>query len=31
MSERRYDPTHDEWVTFATHRQDRTYKPPTAA
>ncbi len=28
MSERRYDPTADEWVTFATHRQDRTYKPP---
>ena len=31
VSERRYDPTHDEWVTFATNRQDRTYKPPTAA
>ena len=30
MSERRFDPTHDEWVTFATHRQDRTYKPATA-
>ena len=30
MSERRYDPTHDEWITFATHRQDRTYKPATA-
>ncbi len=29
MSERRYDPTADEWVTFATHRQDRTYQPPT--
>lgn len=28
MSERRYDPTTGEWVTFATHRQDRTYKPP---
>ncbi len=28
MSERRYDPTTDEWVTFATHRQDRTYQPP---
>ena len=28
MSERRYDPTADEWVTFATHRQDRTYQPP---
>lgn len=31
MSERRYDPTHDEWVTFATNRQERTYKPPAAA
>jgi UDPglucose--hexose-1-phosphate uridylyltransferase len=31
VSERRYDPTHDEWVTFATHRQDRTYKPPANA
>ncbi len=31
MSERRYDPTADEWVTFATHRQDRTYKPAAAA
>ena len=28
MSERRYDPTADEWVTFATARQDRTYQPP---
>ncbi len=28
MSERRYDPTSDEWVTFATHRQNRTYQPP---
>jgi UDPglucose--hexose-1-phosphate uridylyltransferase len=28
VSERRYDPTADEWVTFATHRQDRTYQPP---
>jgi len=28
MSERRYDPTADEWVTFATHRQDRTFLPP---
>jgi UDPglucose--hexose-1-phosphate uridylyltransferase len=27
VSERRYDPTADEWVTFATHRQDRTYQP----
>lgn len=31
MSERRHDPTTDEWVTFATHRQDRIYKPTTAA
>ena len=31
MSERRYDPTHGEWVTFATDRQDRTYKPSAAA
>lgn len=28
LSERRYDPTADEWVTFATARQDRTYQPP---
>ncbi len=28
MSERRYDPTADEWVTIASHRQDRTYQPP---
>lgn len=28
MTERRYDPTTGEWVTFATHRQSRTYKPP---
>jgi len=27
MRERRYDPTCDEWVTFAPDRQDRTYKP----
>lgn len=27
MTERRYDPTSGEWVTFATHRQNRTYKP----
>ena len=27
MTERRYDPTTGEWVTFATHRQNRTYKP----
>jgi UDPglucose--hexose-1-phosphate uridylyltransferase len=31
VSERRYDPTHGEWVTFATDRQDRTYKPAAAA
>lgn len=31
MSERRYDPTADEWVTFATHRQGRIYKPSVAA
>jgi UDPglucose--hexose-1-phosphate uridylyltransferase len=28
VSERRYDPTLDEWVTFATHRQHRTFLPP---
>lgn len=28
MSERRWDPTSGEWVTFATDRQDRTYRPP---
>ncbi len=28
MSERRYDPTTGEWVTFATHRQNRTFLPP---
>ncbi len=27
MTERRFDPTTGEWVTFATHRQNRTYKP----
>ncbi len=27
MTERRFDPTSGEWVTFATHRQNRTYKP----
>lgn len=27
MSERRYDPTSDEWVTFATHRQHRMFLP----
>lgn len=30
MRERRYDPTSDEWITFATDRQDRTYKPTDA-
>jgi UDPglucose--hexose-1-phosphate uridylyltransferase len=28
VSERRLDPTTGEWVTFATHRQDRTFLPP---
>lgn len=27
MKERRWDPTAGEWVTFATHRQTRTYQP----
>jgi UDPglucose--hexose-1-phosphate uridylyltransferase len=27
VTERRYDPSTGEWVTFATHRQHRTYKP----
>ena len=27
MTERRYDPTRGEWVTFATNRQDRTFLP----
>jgi UDPglucose--hexose-1-phosphate uridylyltransferase len=30
MSERRYDPTSDTWVTFASHRQDRTFLPAAA-
>jgi UDPglucose--hexose-1-phosphate uridylyltransferase len=30
MRERRYDPTSGEWITFATDRQDRTYKPTDA-
>jgi UDPglucose--hexose-1-phosphate uridylyltransferase len=30
MSERRYDPTSDAWVTFAGHRQDRTFLPSAA-
>lgn len=29
MTERRWDPTTGEWRTFATHRQDRTFLPPT--
>jgi len=28
MSERRWHPLREEWVITATHRQDRTYKPP---
>lgn len=31
MSERRLDPTTGEWVTFATHRQDRVFLPPAGA
>jgi UDPglucose--hexose-1-phosphate uridylyltransferase len=31
VTERRWDPTAGEWVTFATHRQDRTYQPPAGA
>ena len=27
-SELRHDPVHDEWVTIAAHRQDRTHLPP---
>lgn len=30
MSERRYDPTSGTWVTFADHRQDRTFLPAAA-
>ncbi len=30
MRERRYDPTSDTWVTFADHRQDRTFLPAAA-
>ena len=29
--ERRRNPTADEWTTFATHRQDRTFLPPADA
>ncbi|MFB6201964.1 MAG: galactose-1-phosphate uridylyltransferase [Halorhabdus sp.] len=28
MTERRWDPTRREWVVTATHRQERTFKPP---
>jgi UDPglucose--hexose-1-phosphate uridylyltransferase len=28
MTERRWDPTRREWVVNATHRQERTFKPP---
>lgn len=28
MTERRWDPTLREWVVTATHRQERTFKPP---
>jgi len=28
MTERRWDPFQREWVVTATHRQDRTFKPP---
>ncbi len=28
MSELRWDPILEEWVVIATHRQDRTYRPP---
>jgi UDPglucose--hexose-1-phosphate uridylyltransferase len=31
MTERRWDPTLEEWRTFATHRQDRTFLPPSDA
>lgn len=31
MSERRLDPTTGEWITFATHRQDRTFLPSAGA
>ena len=29
MSERRWNPQLQQWVIVATHRQDRTFKPPT--
>lgn len=28
MNELRWDPTKEEWVAYATHRQDRTFFPP---
>ncbi|MEF8825060.1 MAG: galactose-1-phosphate uridylyltransferase [Halapricum sp.] len=28
MTERRWDPTRQEWIVTATHRQERTFKPP---
>ena len=28
MNQLRWDPTLDEWVAYATHRQDRTFLPP---
>lgn len=31
MTERRWDPTAGEWVSFATDRQDRTYHPDPSA
>lgn len=31
MSERRFDPTCGEWITFATNRQNRTFLPPADA
>jgi UDPglucose--hexose-1-phosphate uridylyltransferase len=31
VSGRRLDPTTGEWITFATHRQDRTFLPPAGA
>ena len=31
MTERRYDPVSDQWVSFATHRQDRSFLPSRAA
>ncbi|MDQ3910544.1 MAG: galactose-1-phosphate uridylyltransferase, partial [Actinomycetota bacterium] len=28
MNQLRWDPTLQEWVAYATHRQDRTFLPP---